>query len=179
MLVFVGGFHALGSVAPSAAGQTIPVEPGSAFVLLTWFHPVVLHNMDLKPYVLLARLLPSGHATANVTRGRCCFVAEQDTYRQVFHFQDPPLHDPCAVAFVADPALFKVCSGAACTDWVAAGDTLMLCPHTVIVMHLIGVCLCGMSAYGAGTHLQHSTQQSDMLGTTCTVCIMTHLRFNL
>jgi len=31
-----------------------------------------------------------------------------DTYRQVFAFQDPPLHDPCAVAYVIDPSLFQV-----------------------------------------------------------------------
>ncbi|KAL6752123.1 Inosine/uridine-preferring nucleoside hydrolase domain-containing protein [Haematococcus lacustris] len=32
----------------------------------------------------------------------------QDTYRSVFGFIHPPLHDPCAVAFVIAPQLFKV-----------------------------------------------------------------------
>ncbi|KAJ9505110.1 hypothetical protein QJQ45_006549 [Haematococcus lacustris] len=32
----------------------------------------------------------------------------QDTYRSVFGFIHPPLHDPCAVAFVIAPHLFKV-----------------------------------------------------------------------
>ncbi len=32
----------------------------------------------------------------------------QDTYKQVFMFEDPPLHDPCAVAYVIAPHLFKV-----------------------------------------------------------------------
>ncbi|GFH08835.1 pyrimidine-specific ribonucleoside hydrolase, partial [Haematococcus lacustris] len=39
-----------------------------------------------------------------------CRVASmrQDTYRSVFGFIHPPLHDPCAVAFVIAPHLFKV-----------------------------------------------------------------------
>ena len=31
------------------------------------------------------------------------------TYRETFGFQKPPVHDPCAVALVAAPELFKVC----------------------------------------------------------------------
>ena len=31
-----------------------------------------------------------------------------DTYKRVFSFDDPPLHDPVAVAYVAAPELFKV-----------------------------------------------------------------------
>lgn len=35
-----------------------------------------------------------------------CFA---DTYREIFFFTDgPPLHDPIAVAFFAQPSLFKV-----------------------------------------------------------------------
>lgn len=34
------------------------------------------------------------------------FFAE--TYSRVFSFSDPPLHDPCAVAYVIAPQLFKV-----------------------------------------------------------------------
>jgi len=30
------------------------------------------------------------------------------TYKEVFGFEDPPLHDPCAVAYVIEPSLFKV-----------------------------------------------------------------------
>lgn len=29
------------------------------------------------------------------------------TYLDVFKMKDPPLHDPCAVAFVIDPSLFE------------------------------------------------------------------------
>ena len=31
-----------------------------------------------------------------------------DSYRTVFKFDHPPLHDPCAVAYVIGPELFKV-----------------------------------------------------------------------
>lgn len=29
-------------------------------------------------------------------------------YKEVFGFDNPPLHDPCAVAYVIAPELFKV-----------------------------------------------------------------------
>ena len=32
-----------------------------------------------------------------------------DSYRTVFKFDHPPLHDPCAVAYVIAPELFQVC----------------------------------------------------------------------
>ena len=32
-----------------------------------------------------------------------------DSYKTVFKFDNPPLHDPCAVAYVIAPELFKVC----------------------------------------------------------------------
>lgn len=36
-----------------------------------------------------------------------CFA---ETYRDLFNFKDgPPLHDPVAVAYVADPNIFEVC----------------------------------------------------------------------
>ncbi|GBG92851.1 hypothetical protein CBR_g57530 [Chara braunii] len=31
----------------------------------------------------------------------------QQTYQTVFNFEDPPLHDPCAVAYVVAPELFQ------------------------------------------------------------------------
>ena len=30
-----------------------------------------------------------------------------DTYRSVFSFKDPPIHDPCAVYYVAQPQHFE------------------------------------------------------------------------
>merc|ERR1712113_1134466 len=30
----------------------------------------------------------------------------RDTYKRVFDFDAPPVHDPCAVAYVVDPSLF-------------------------------------------------------------------------
>eukprot|EP01138_Halocafeteria_seosinensis_P010869 gb/GECG01011102.1/.p1 GENE.gb/GECG01011102.1/~~gb/GECG01011102.1/.p1 ORF type:complete len:169 (+),score=8.81 gb/GECG01011102.1/:1-507(+) len=32
----------------------------------------------------------------------------RDTYRSYFKMPDPPLHDPCAVAYIVDPSLFEV-----------------------------------------------------------------------
>merc|ERR1712216_177800 len=35
------------------------------------------------------------------------FTFFEKTYREVFGFESPPLHDPCAVAYVVNPALFE------------------------------------------------------------------------
>ena len=35
----------------------------------------------------------------------------KETYKSVFGFDAPPLHDPCAVAYVIAPEIFKVCIG--------------------------------------------------------------------
>jgi inosine-uridine nucleoside N-ribohydrolase len=42
-----------------------------------------------------------------------------DTYKQVFQFDDPPLHDPCAVAYVIAPELFEVGLDACCCPCLA------------------------------------------------------------
>jgi inosine-uridine nucleoside N-ribohydrolase len=36
-----------------------------------------------------------------------------DSYKRVFNFADPPLHDPCAIAYVIAPELFTTKWGAA------------------------------------------------------------------
>ncbi len=56
---------------------------------------------------VVARLTPPGGAS----RFRR-FIQElleffASTYKSVFGFASPPLHDPCAVAFVINPALFQ------------------------------------------------------------------------
>ena len=56
---------------------------------------------------VVARLTPPGGAS----RFRR-FIQElleffATTYKSVFGFDSPPLHDPCAVAFVINPALFQ------------------------------------------------------------------------
>lgn len=43
-----------------------------------------------------------------------------DTYLSVFSFKDPPIHDPCAVFYVAHPEAFKVRqSGSQSQSWRA------------------------------------------------------------
>jgi purine nucleosidase/pyrimidine-specific ribonucleoside hydrolase len=42
---------------------------------------------------------------ALAVRSLLLFFAQ--SYRDFFGFADPPLHDPCAVAFVAAPSLFR------------------------------------------------------------------------
>lgn len=71
----------------------------------------VTHTVLVTPEVQ-ARIGGDGSATAAVTPFRAAvqqlLMFFADTYRKVFKFEHPPLHDPCAVAFVIAPELFQV-----------------------------------------------------------------------
>ena len=62
------------------------------------------------------------HPTPFLSLVREILLFFTDTYKSVFHFDSPPLHDPTAVAYVIAPHIFKVrlalyctCSLEACT----------------------------------------------------------------
>lgn len=59
---------------------------------------------------VLARLVPSSGATPFRIFIRDLLQFFASTYKSVFGFDSPPLHDPCAVAFVVQPSLFQVFS---------------------------------------------------------------------
>lgn len=56
----------------------------------------------------------------------------RETYRTVFGFSDPPLHDPCAVAYVIDPSRFSTRSALVavdCSDTAHAGEMRLQWDH--------------------------------------------------
>jgi inosine-uridine nucleoside N-ribohydrolase len=108
-IVLMGGAIGLGNVTP-AAEFNIYVDPEAAHVVFTCGRPVTMVGLDVTHQVLAtpevrARIRALGTPVAGLVDGLLDFFA--DRYRDVFGFDAPPLHDPCAVAHVVDPTLLR------------------------------------------------------------------------
>jgi len=82
--------------------------------------------------------LPGMHARALMPT--CPLTSLPSPSSAVFKFNDPPLHDPCAVAYVIAPELFKVMSGqAACwlLSLLAGRSFLRLVKRCTLPLHVV------------------------------------------
>ena len=68
----------------------------------------VTHQLLVTPTVLKRLCGSNGRPTAFHTLLRELLTFFAGMYQEVFKFEHPPLHDPAAVAYVADPDLFTV-----------------------------------------------------------------------
>lgn len=96
----MGGSIGLGNWTP-AAEFNIYVDPEAAHVVFTCGAPVTMIGLDVTHTALATtevreRIRALGSPVAHLTDDLLDFFAE--TYRRVFDFDAPPLHDPCAVA---------------------------------------------------------------------------------
>lgn len=83
----------------------------------------------------------SGAAFLRVIVDMLTFFAS--TYRTTFGFSDPPVHDPCAVAYALRPELFKVCMTSTSFDKHAAtGHAATQILEQVLLGMLHGCMLC-------------------------------------
>lgn len=103
----MGGAMGLGNVTP-AAEFNIHFDPEAAAIVFGCGRPITMVPLEVTHQALaneavLARLRTPHHPVANFAADLLVFFA--DTYRQVFGFSDPPVHDPCAVAAVFAPEL--------------------------------------------------------------------------
>jgi inosine-uridine nucleoside N-ribohydrolase len=108
-IVLMGGSMGLGNWTP-AAEFNIYVDPEAAHVVFTCGRPVTMLGLDVTHQALATpevreRIRALGSPVAHLVDGLLGFFA--DTYRQVFGFAAPPLHDPCAVACVVRPDLLR------------------------------------------------------------------------
>ena len=108
-IVLMGGSIGLGNWTP-AAEFNIYVDPEAAHVVFTCGRPITMVGLDVTHTALATpevreRIRALGSPVARLADGLLGFFA--DTYREVFGFEAPPLHDPCAVAAVIDPALLR------------------------------------------------------------------------
>ena len=107
-IVLMGGSIGLGNTTP-AAEFNIYVDPEAAHLVFTCGRPVTMIGLDVTHSMLATpkvrrRIRALGTPVALLTDDLLGFFA--GTYRRVFDFTAPPLHDPCTVALVIDPTLF-------------------------------------------------------------------------
>lgn len=108
-IVLMGGAINFGNTTP-AAEFNIYVDPEAAHVVFSCGRPLVMIGLDVTHTVLAteavrARIRALGSPVGHLVDDLLGFFAS--TYKNVFGFDAPPLHDPCTVAYVIDPTLFE------------------------------------------------------------------------
>ncbi|KAI8466212.1 MAG: putative tRNA synthetase [Monoraphidium minutum] len=113
MVVIMGGALGIGNTGP-VMEFNIQTDPEAAKVVFEAgvqlaMVPIEVTHTALATPDVLGRLLTSRPGVSKfkaLVEQLLTFFA--GTYREVFKFEDPPLHDPCAVAYVIDPSIFQV-----------------------------------------------------------------------
>jgi purine nucleosidase len=106
-VVLMGGSYTRGNSTP-AAEFNIYVDPEAAAAVFGADWPVTMIGLDLTHQALatpdvIDRIAAVGTGAAGFAVDVLQFFAS--TYRRVEGFSAPPVHDPCAVAHVIDPAV--------------------------------------------------------------------------
>ena len=104
-VVLMGGAHTRGNVTP-AAEFNVYADPHATAVVLQAPWDVTLIGLDLTHQAtatpdVRARIAAIGTRPSRFTAELLDFFAT--AYEQVQDMPDPPVHDPCAVAYVIDP----------------------------------------------------------------------------
>ncbi len=101
-----GGYHEGNKTA--VAEFNICVDPEAAHIVFNERWPLTMVGLDLTHQALATpeveeRIKSIGSDTADFVVGLIGFFRE--AYRENQGFDDPPVHDPCAVAYLIDPAV--------------------------------------------------------------------------
>ena len=118
-IVWMGGSTERGNRTPAAEFNAW-VDPEAAAAVLAAGIPFTLVGLNVTHQALataevIARLRGLGTPAGETAAGWLTFFAT--TYRELFGFPAPPVHDPCAVALVADPGVAR------CVDAFVAMET--------------------------------------------------------
>lgn len=68
--------------------------------------PLEVTHTALATKQVIGQICSKGGAFLDLIKEIITYFA--NSYRETFGFEDPPIHDPCAVAYVIDPHLFEV-----------------------------------------------------------------------
>jgi purine nucleosidase/pyrimidine-specific ribonucleoside hydrolase len=118
-IVWMGGSTERGNAQPLAEFNAL-VDPEAAEIVFTSGVPLTMVGLNLTHQALatddvIDRLRAIGSAASEAAIGWLGFFA--DTYRALYGFQGPPVHDPCALALVIDPSVVR------CVDAFVAIET--------------------------------------------------------
>jgi purine nucleosidase len=108
-VVLMGGGARVGNWS-AVAEFNIVVDPDAAAVVFEAGWPVTMVGLDLTHQALATDEVVA--AVEAIGTGPARFVGElmdffASSYREVVGFEHPPVHDPCAVAYVIDPTIVR------------------------------------------------------------------------
>ncbi len=108
-IVLMGGGVNVGNWSATSEFNII-ADPEAAHIVFNESWPLTMVGLDLTHEALATPSVVAAIAAVDTAPSR--FVGELleffgDTYRDVQGFEYPPVHDPCAVAFVIDPTVMQ------------------------------------------------------------------------
>ena len=108
-IVWMGGSTERGNTRPYAEFNAM-VDPEAAQIVFESGVPVTMVGLNLTHQAqatddVVERFRALGTPVSEAVIGWLSFFA--DTYREVYGFGGPPVHDPCALALVIDPTLVR------------------------------------------------------------------------
>ncbi|MCH9004682.1 MAG: nucleoside hydrolase [Proteobacteria bacterium] len=109
-IVIMGGAMREGGNRSPSAEFNILADPHAADIVLNCGRPITLMGLDVTHQVLstrdrVARIRELNNPVAAATAGMLSFFHRYDTKK--YGSQGTPLHDPCTVAYLLKPELFK------------------------------------------------------------------------
>ena len=109
-IVIMGGAMREGGNRTPSAEFNILVDPHAADIVLNCGRPITLMGLDITHKVLsteerVARIGKLNNPVAETTVGMLSFFHRYDTEK--YSSRGTPLHDPCTVAYLLQPELFK------------------------------------------------------------------------
>lgn len=108
-VVLMGGGYHVGNFS-AVAEFNIAIDPEAAHIVFNAGWPVVMVGLDLTHQALATSEVAAKIAAVGTKPAQ--FVGELleffgKTYKDIQGFDSPPVHDPCAVAYVIDPRIVK------------------------------------------------------------------------
>lgn len=110
-ITIMGGAIGAGNVSASAEFNIFVDEVAAGIVFKSGL-PIVMTPLEVTHTALATKnVVDSIRALQSSFADSLCDLLQffASTYKTVFDFDAPPLHDPCAVAHVINPSLFKSC----------------------------------------------------------------------
>ena len=110
-VVLMGGGYHEGNWSP-VAEFNIKIDPEAAHIVFNEPWPVTMVGLDLTHQALatpeVAEQIARGRHRRRPSSSSSCFDFFAAAYREDQGFELPPVHDPCAVAYVIDPDVMTV-----------------------------------------------------------------------